>query len=126
MAVTRTIPAGDVALSNHQLVLIGDLQYLRQKLAARLKFFLGEWFLDLRQGIPYYRDVFVKNPNLRVVRSLMRRVILRTPGIVDLPKFEIIFNEAERNATFEFEAVAKKGRIVVLPSDRDFLVDLAA
>lgn len=126
MAVTRTIPAGDLAIVDHKLVLIAELPYLRQKLAARLKFFLGEWYLDLRQGIPYYRDVFVKNPNLPVVRSLLRRVILGTPGVVALPRFDLVFDETNRKATFSFEAVSKKGTIVVAPTDRDFLVDLAA
>jgi hypothetical protein len=125
VAVFRIIPAGDLALNEDgDLVILEDIAYLRQKLAVRFKFFLGEWFLDLRQGIPYYRDIFVKNPNLDVIRSLFRRVILGTPGVLSLPRFELQYDEAARRAHFDFQAVCRGGMIEVSPDDEDFIVDL--
>lgn len=125
MAIFRIIPAGDLALDEDgDLVILEDLAYLRQKLAVRFKFFLGEWFLDLREGVPYYRDVFVKNPNLDVIRSLFRRLILGTPGVIGLPRFELFYDEAARQASFAFQAQAKSGVIEVTPDDDEFIVDL--
>lgn len=124
MAVIRTIPAGDLDIQNHRLVLLDGVAYIRQKLAARFKFFLGEWFLDQREGVPYYRDVFVKNPNLDLIRSLFRRLILGTPGVLSLPRFELVYDEANRRASFDFEAVVTGGTVIVTPDDDAFILDL--
>jgi hypothetical protein len=125
-AVYRLIPTGDLAITDHGFVIAEGVQQIRQRIASRLKFFLGEWFLDLRQGIPYFRDVLVKNPNFDVIRSLMRRVILGTPGVLSLVRFDMEFDSSTRVATFAFEAVVNGGTIVVRPEDRDFIVDISA
>lgn len=130
MAVVRIIPAGDLALENGNLVWLGTtpetrVQIVRQKIAARFRFFVGEWFLDLREGIPYYRDVLVKNPNLDLIRSLFLRVLRQTPGVLDVPSFSLDYDPSARRLSFDFEAKVSDGEVVVAPEDRDFVVDLA-
>jgi hypothetical protein len=130
MAVTRKIPGGDLVLTGGTLVVLGytaetRLQYIRQKIAARFKFYLGEWFLDQRQGTPYYRDVFTKNPDLQLIRSLFVRIVRETPGVLDVPEFELVYDPAARSVGFSFAAVATDGDIVVKPKDADFLLELA-
>ena len=120
----RTIPAGDLVIENGHFVIARGVQYTRQQIAIRFKFFLGEWFLDQREGIPYYRDVFVWNPNLDVIRSLFRRVLVRTPGVVAVPKFEIQYDSGTRTLRFNFEALCTEGRIVVTPENRAFILDV--
>ena len=139
MPVYRLIPTGDLALSNDSplrstgiaslnaggsLVEIEGVEQVRQRLVSRLRFFRGEWFLDLRQGIPYYRDVLVKNPRSPAIRSLFRRVILDTPGVLSLPRLDLVIDERARRGQLVFEAVVEGGKIVVTPGDKDFLVDL--
>lgn len=105
-------------------VIVEGIEQVRQRIAARLKFFVGEWFLDLRQGVPYYRDVLVKNPNLPLIRSLFRRVILGTPGVLSVAKLDVEVDQASRTGQITFEAVCDGGTIVVKPGDELFLVDL--
>ncbi len=131
-AAYRVIPAGDLALVGGTFTELRAevpderLQFLRQKLATRFQFFLGEWFLDLRQGIPYYRDVFIHRPNVDVIRSLFRRVILTTPGIVRLASFSQRFVPGERRLYSAFEAVADTGETIsVTENDKDFIVDVS-
>ena len=141
MPVYRLIPTGDLALSGDapprmvgietldaggSLVVIEGIQQVRQRIASRLKLFVGEWFLDLREGVPYYRDVLVKNPNLPLVRSLFRRVISRTPGVLSVAKVDVEIDQAARRGQVTFEAVCNGGTIVVLPGDKTFLVDIPA
>ena len=128
MAVLRVIPAGDLALTldRTQLAIIEGVQAVRQKLACRFRMFLGEWFLDQRQGVPYYRDVLVKNPNLGVIRSVFRKVILTTPGILGITKFALTFDKPNRLLLFDFIAQATDGPIVVTPDDRDFIVSVTS
>jgi hypothetical protein len=112
---------------------MSGLQYARQKIAARFKFFLAEWFLDRREGVPYFRDVFVKNPDLRVIRSVFRQVLLSittelgTPLVKSIPTFELVFTPATRSLAFAFQAVLDSGELLsVLPSDQLFIInDLA-
>ena len=130
MAVTRTIPAGDLELVNGNLVVLGrtpetHVQYVRQKLAARFKFFLGAWFLNLNAGAPYFRDLFVKNPNLDLVRSMFLRLVRETPGVLDVPSFSLVYDARARTVAFNFQARVEGGDIVIKPEDRDFILDLA-
>lgn len=122
MAVYRIIPRGDLEIRNRRLVLASGLAYLRQKISARFKFFLGEWFLDLREGIPYYRDVLVKNPDLDIIRSLFRRVLVETPGVLSVPRFAVVLDRQSRELAFRFQAVCEGGTIIVEPSDRAFIL----
>lgn len=131
MAVLRIIPAGDLALEMGDVVVLGlstetRVAYIRQKLSVRFRFFLGEWFLDLRQGVPYYRDVFVKNPNLDLIRSLFIRVVRETPGVLDVPTFSLAYDPEQRRLSFDFEALVDGGEITVKPEDADFVVNLAS
>lgn len=123
MAIVLTIPEGDIELTNGKVVFISGAQHTRQKLASRFKFFLGEYFLDLRQGVPYYRDILVKNPDLNVIKSIFRKVILTTKGVESLTSYEMYFDEPNRRLTFSFEAQASTGPIIVGPNDRDFILD---
>src|SRR5688572_17356184 len=109
MAVFQIIPAGDLALVNGSYVVASGPEYIRQSIAARFKFFLGEWFRDQREGVPYYRDVFKKNPDLDVVRAIFRRILEETPGVIEVTRFDIVFNHAERSLAFNFEARVTDG-----------------
>lgn len=124
--ILRRIPAGDLALVNHTLVWVTGPAYTRQRLAARLKSFLGEWFLDRRRGIPYYRHVFVRNPNLDVVRRIFTQVITRCPGVLALTSLELDYNPSARTLGVSFRATVEGGEtIIVSPGDPDFVLNLA-
>ena len=125
VAVIRTIPAGDLELVRGTAHLIEGPAAIRQKLASRFKFFFKEWFLDERQGVPYYRDVFVKEPNLDVIRSLFRRIAEECPGVLSLVRFKIIYDEEARSLAYDFSAKVAGGDLVVGPNDKDFLLVLA-
>jgi hypothetical protein len=122
MAITQIIPAGDLALENGNFVWIDGVQMIRQNIAARFKFFLGEWFLDLREGIPYYRDVLVKNPDISVVTSIFRQVLKDTPGVLEIRKFILRFNAVAREITLEFNCLVDGGEVVVTPEDTAFII----
>lgn len=126
MAVFRVIPTGDLVIVGGRPQMLDGPAYIRQKLSVRFKFFLGEWFLDKRQGVPYYRDVFVKEPKLDVIRSLFSRIVLGCPGVLSLTSFRIAFDEPNRQLSFDFQAKVSGGDVVVTPQDRDFLLDIAA
>ena len=67
-----------------------------QDLFIRLRTFYGEWFLDPSVGLPYFRYVLVANPDIRLIESIFRRVILGTPGIASLASFSMTFDRTKR------------------------------
>ena len=93
------------------------------KLYRRFQFFEGEWFLDKRQGIPYYRIVFVKNPNLTAIRTLFTRVILSVPQIKAVVAIPLQYDPAARTLSLEFQAVGIDGSKITGGIGQPFIVD---
>lgn len=125
--IVRVIPAGDIALVNGSYAIDKGAAYTRTRLAARLKFWLGEYFLDRRKGVPYRKYVFIKNPNLDLIRLLYRRVITTCPGITALNTLDLDYQPAKRKLGVAFHATAEDGQdIRVAFGDPDFIITLEA
>lgn len=84
---------GDLAIP---VRLLRGADALAQRLRSRYKFFLGEWFLDTRQGIPYFRDILVKNPDPSLIQSIFRKATLTTPGVLAIRRFGTALEEQGR------------------------------
>lgn len=128
MAIFHLIPKGDIALTGPggDFVWIEGPPQIRQRLSVRFQFWLGEYFLDTRQGIPYRRDVFIKNPDIDVIDSLFRRVITTTPGVLAIVRFQLRYEPGERKLYFSFHAKVEGGEVIVNEGDDDFIVSLSA
>lgn len=113
---------GDLKLTNGQLTLVGghvfaptevspeDFQKaVAQHLLIRLRFFLGEWFLDTEEGIPYFQQILEKGVDLEAVNSIYRRVILSTPGIESINFLTLDLDGATRVLTPSFECRLNNG-----------------
>ena len=95
---------------------------IRLRIVARLKFFKGEWFLDTRQGMPYYQSVFVKNPELALVESVFRRAILSTPGVLSVLRMTISLDTASRTLTISPLEIQLSGGEVFRAQPEDFII----
>jgi hypothetical protein len=96
---------GDLLIESGDLVMTKEADAIRQHISQRLKSFAGEWFLDLDAGLPYYRDILVKNPNTLVVSGLIQEEIIKTPGVIELRSFEFVHEKATRALTVKFEVL---------------------
>ncbi len=108
-------PNGDWALdSNKRLIVERDqLVVAGMKLRNRFKFFEGTWFLDTTEGFPYYRYVFVKNPDLVFIGRLFTRVILSiSPVITSVERIDTDYNRRDRKLSVFFIARAEDGRVL--------------
>lgn len=115
--IAHKIPKGDLTLENGTTVQIDGSDYARQRVEVSLDFCLGEWFLDTRQGIPYFRDVLIKRPNDETVRSVLRRAILNTPGIVRVDSLSTEYDTTARKLTVRFEATYQDGQAIQSASE---------
>lgn len=86
----------DIDFSTDDAVLLDGIEAIAQHVKIRLRFFFSEWFLDQRIGVPYYKDILIKNANENIIREILRKVIVETPGIDSLEEFNFIFGDEER------------------------------
>jgi hypothetical protein len=91
---------GDLMLTDGQITLTPDLKTaVAQHIAIRLRMFFGEWFLDARQGVPYFELILVKNPDLGRINSIFRSVIVETPGVAVVDRMTLALDSATRILT---------------------------
>jgi hypothetical protein len=114
----------DLAVVNGSLVLVTDVaQEAAIVLRNKFKFTKGEYFLDVRQGVPYFELVFVKNPNLLLIKRLFRDVIMSVPGIARVIDLSMSLETRTRKLAFSFRAQADNGRIISGGSGQPFIVE---
>ncbi len=80
-----------------------------QHMRCRFQFFLGEWFLDRREGVPFFREIFVKNPSFVIVRSIYNQIIAETPGVAAVTSLELDLDPRTRTLEIAFEGVLDTG-----------------
>lgn len=115
---------GDLKITNGQLVLVTRVaDVVAIELRNRFLFVKGEWFLDTRLGVPYIAFIFVKNPDLLLIRSLFRKIIIDTNGVVDVLEMTLGFDSTTRKLAFTFRAKCVDGNFVLGGSDQPFIVE---
>lgn len=97
----------------HTISLVTGEAAIQQQLRIRMQFFMGEWFLDTQTGIPFYRDILIKNPSAALIRDIFRRAILSTPGIVSVEDLTVDFNNSTRTASVAFRATLDTGEALI-------------
>jgi hypothetical protein len=117
-------PAGDLDMSRGLRLTESVSQFVAQRVRSRLLFFLGEWFLDTRLGIPFFLKVYVSNPDISLITSLFRRVIETTPGVKALEVFRVSFIKRERTLRVTAKVRAEDG--VLVPVDVPLLIPTGA
>lgn len=86
----------DFLLNKGDLYLTTEYQAISQDVRLRLRFFEGEWFLDLDAGVPYFQSILVKSPNLDVIRDVISDAILEAPGVRSITSLNLDFDKATR------------------------------
>jgi len=86
---------GDIALT----------ESVRQAVRIRLLWFFQEWRFAPDFGVPYFEEVFVKNPNITRIRAIIRREVLSVRDVTDVKNIEIDVNSQTRHARITFDAL---------------------
>lgn len=84
---------GDIAMVGCSPVLTTNLaELVAQRLHIRLNTFEGEWFYDSSVGVPYFQDILINRFNKYIIDNTIRRIILETEDVINLLKYEGVFN----------------------------------
>ena len=105
---------GDLTISNRDLTPVTGVDAIRQHIEIRLRTFLGEWFLDTTVGVPYIQEVFsTKTPDTDLIRSIIRREVAKTPGVVSADTLDVSLDTATRNLSIELSATTTSGNVTI-------------
>ena len=107
---------GDLDVAGGKLKLVGGMEYVRQHWVAALNLFEGEWFYDSTLGIPYKKQVFVKNPNWPVLRAIFAEATRRVPLVQAVHSMKLGFDATKRILMVE-ALVTVDGEQVTLTTD---------
>lgn len=91
----------DLAVVNGDFAPVAGQAAVQQGIAVRCRTFLGEIFLDQSQGVDYFGQVFIKNPNPINVRDQIRAAISEVPDITNLVGTQLEL-DSQRNASISF------------------------
>lgn len=92
----------DLNIANNDLVLIEDADQVSQNIDIALQFFKGEYPLDVTFGIPYFENVFVKNPDIPEVSAIFKTAIMSVPDVNELLEFSLNYNASARTVSVTF------------------------
>lgn len=87
----------DIVIVNGELQLVTGAEAVAQRIWDVLHTFAGEWFADLTYGIPYKRDIMIKDPQLPIVTEILKENILDEAGEGSrFGRFDLLFDSTAR------------------------------
>lgn len=102
---------GDIVFTDNALTFVIGADEVAQRVTQRLRTFLGEWFLDLDIGVPYYQEILVKNPSSTIIEGRLKAEIIGTPGVIEIEEFELEVDNELRQATVVTRIISVDGPI---------------
>jgi hypothetical protein len=99
MIVRRLDVDGDMTFGQGLANFAQDAEAVAQNVRTRLYLILGEWFLDVEDGVPYLQSIFVKPADLALSESILKARIVDTEGVQELTNFQFLFDRNTRQVT---------------------------
>lgn len=103
-------PDGDLA---PDLEFVQGLEGLRQRVVQRIRFFLGEWFLDRAAGTPYQRDVLVRPISIGLSLTAISHAIRSVEGVRGVSDIEGEIDRTTRTLDFRCRVESDYGTLLI-------------
>ena len=87
--------AGDISLTDS----------VRQAVRIRLLWFFQEWRFSPQYGIPYFEEVFIKNPHIERIKRIIRDETVSVAEVLDARNIVITLNKPVRKASVTLDVV---------------------
>ncbi len=82
---------------------------IRQDVKIRLQWFFEEWRFAPEYGVPYFDEVFVKNPNTERIAQIIREEASKVADVTEVKDVRVNYDEMTRNAVISFTMVTEYG-----------------
>lgn len=110
--------SGDITITDDDLVLSTGLDSVRQRIRMRIRMFKGEVFIDTALGTPHFDSTFARRPDLDLIKSVYRKVIGESEGVVELLSLTVELPNT-RILSVKAEVLASDGQRIVLVDTLD-------
>ena len=94
--------AYDMSLDGSDIAFTDDDNKVVQRLATRLQFITGEWFLDITAGLPYPEIIFEAGTSIDEVYNLLRDKIKNTDGVEKINSLTLTPDTEARSLAVSF------------------------
>lgn len=91
--------AGDLHVDGVDFALVRDVDAIVQEAEVELRWWLGEWFLDRRRGMPFIERILVKGASIPAVQAIYARALRRVPGVRHVERMSFAIDRATRRLT---------------------------
>ena len=99
----------DISLVNNQFQMVSGMDEMVQKVDNCLDSYLGDWFLNLPEGLPFFQEILQKGVTDDKIEAVFSEYIAAIEGVVTIESFEIITDPKTRKARINFRARTKDG-----------------
>ena len=86
-------------------------QEIGQLILMRLRWFLGEWFLDTTQGVPWRQQVLGQTSLTPEAEQRLQNTILSTPGVQQIAQWQASVDARQRVLRVAFCAIVTGGTV---------------
>ncbi len=101
----------DLLTVSGDALVIDNAERVAQQICITLKFWLGEWFLNKNEGVPYLERIMIKNPNLNHIRQILREKILSVDGVDSVNELNLSVDNRSRTLSVTYEASTSYGML---------------
>lgn len=96
--------AGQTNKINADVETVTDLDAVENRLRIGINWQLEEAPVALTRGIDYYAEMREKSPNIALIKSEIREVVLEDPAVTGIESFTVDFDRENRAITFDVTA----------------------
>lgn len=119
MTVRALNSAGDIMTSGQQFLSGGIPEEAVQNVRTRLKFFTGEWFLNIQDGTPWFPEanrygILGKGGPYSQKEAIIRRRILLAPAVAGMSTFKADYEVTSRQLTVTAGIISTSGQAAEL------------
>ena len=101
----------NIVKTGHQLTFTSSsIDYVVQKIQIVLRTFLGEYFLDTTIGVDYFGKILIKNPDMDLIGSLLKKQIISVDGVKQITKFTLNYDSSNRELLVVFTVSLTAGQ----------------
>jgi hypothetical protein len=115
----RNFENGDIVTSGNKQFLYGQ-ESTANGLYHRLRMFLGEFFLDVSDGTPWFQSILGKTPQ-DVAEINVKQRILTSPDVVGITSFTFGSDANARRVDIQASVIDKNSAVVQLLFGEDII-----
>ena len=90
---------GELYVGPNGLEWVSGLEGVAQLVAIAINMFLGEWFLNLDKGMPWFQEILGQKDGDLALRQRLVEIALKVPGVIAVISLTIDVDNVARRAS---------------------------